>query len=549
MKRINITPKIKNKYEIQLRDSKTGSLKQEIHFHNHVTDYWKENIMGKFRTSSSSKSFAIALGTGEGIHTSADTQLFHQIYNQTLNHYNYRVYHVKGNPYISYKFSLTLDESKAKGTLTEIALAFSASSSTLTDIYTIANFQDAEGHPIAIEKTDTDTLVLNIELELSLDTSALPSNVLINLWYREDNGQSPMIPTKTNISAIPTQDITPVSMLSDYFYCSLLNWMFILTSSTGLSLNTDKSMGYLSNAVPIKKTSGTWSRSEVDGRYIYRVSFSDVAKSAEGNLTDATEPYQIMSLGFLIGGVSISVNLPDHDIFPPTELEFKITGDGVTTDFNLPVPILMRDRGCVVTINNQIIPQTDYDWYGKNYQTIQAWELNDWSKVTNYSIYSAGYRGIVTSPYLYDFGLGNDYINYDFLEPKTVDCVCRLSTTGTSGKTSIYYKITESDDWTLVKEWASSDTAIGIERLSTPITARYWRVEPNVRGTSKIASQKTGFPLFGQYDEVTKPTIRFHNPPAADQVVLIKAWTEYPIKTEDWVYKTISLDICKGAGD
>lgn len=556
MKRIDLNFKVQNRYRLRLFDAESGTLKEDVTIHNTVTDYWKTEILPTFYTSGGNRNLYLFLGTGTEPHTSADTELHSPLFNYSISWEGRYLTHTAGEDFMRFNVTVTLTESQANGDLAELALSHGQNGNQPSQTYSIANFHDSEGQPIVIQKTDTDTLTLDIELQFSLDTSSLPANVLINLQSIEALASEIRFPAYSSIASLPTASyqIAYYSYPSSATYGTLVSWLMACQNFYGqLSLNTNKNLGYC-DLSPITKSNGSnLGYTVVDNKRVYRYSWSDIAMSAAGNLEDPEEIYQIKSLGFILNSCGLTINLPDHSIFEPTELEFQIVGDGVTTDFNLPVPLLMQDRGCVVTINDQVMDPSEYDWFGINYQTIQAHDLIDWNHATSCSTYRSQSwgtdHGMANSPYQSTLwmGYGNSYINYHYDEPIVVDCVGRLSNVGVYGTSAIKYSNDGGSSWTTLKQWLTSDTSIGFEQLDDPITASDWRIEANIRsGAGSISTQKTAFPIFGDYATVMTPTIRFHNPIPNEQIVHIKAYTEYPLKSSEWIYKTISIDISKG---
>lgn len=554
MKTLKIKSGLQNRYHVQVVDAQTGAVKQEETFHNTVTDYWAEGIMSTFQTSGSKTAFIVGLGVGSGTHQSSDTQLF-----QALWHSSYiawkdtTLFHEANSASYSLSFSISLTENQGNGLLTELSISesWSGDPGNCVNPICLANFQDAEGHTISIEKTDTDVLILDIEFQLTLDTSNLPSNVHINLSgkFMEYFPDPPVGRYQSDPTLMGEFSQYPGD--SSYIYGTIASWMLpYRNDSARLSLNTNKGMGFSGGSYG---KSGSWTSETIGQDKVYRATFSDVALSSEANLPDATEPYQIMSLGFLLDSCCLGIDFPDHDIFPPTEIEFQLEGDGSTTDFNLSVPVLMTNPAPEVSIDNQII-SSGYTWYGINWNTIQPWIVTDWNNVMSYSR-DNDYQTTKlqpTTPYSWSgrFTPGATELIYDFGTAVSIDCVGRLSTRYVDTTASIEYSLDYPYSWVAVKTWANAAAGSGLEHLSTPIIARYWRIVSGLRYQSRPTEtdpQKIGMPVIGDWATVTKPTIRFDTAPGIGSVIKIKAYTEYPVKTSDWIYRTISLDISKGA--
>lgn len=557
MKTLDLKFKVMNRYRLTLIDSRTNTVKQDISFHNTVTDYWKNNIMTDMNTRS--VNLYLGLGDGDGKHVASDDALFHPVWNANIGWRSFKLDHEANASYFSAHYSRTLLETEANFQLSELSLSESWSSNNARYPYCLANFQDSEGHSIKINKTHTDILVLDIELQFTLDTSSLPSNVHINLGTRMLGG----IPSSP--CGRVQRDPTLIGEFKDMLittdengYGTIVSWMTWAKSSYSLasciSLNPNKGFSFCPCFHTKYYGSGdTKEKVTIDSRVYNRMTINNVALSSDGNLLDSKAPYQIMSLGFNYGNCSLGIDLPDHDIFPPTELEFQIVGDGSTTDFNLPVPILMShsvEHPVVISHDNVEISASEYDWYGVNYQTIQPWIVCDWNNVYGWSEYQSTSWGqsacVPTSPYNSAawWGFGNSGIWYDFLGDITIDCIGRLSTSRLYGAGAFIEYSDDKENWVRLKTFDNSE--FGLTQID-PVTARYWHINPNSVGQGAADSNQTVcMPVIGQWDIVTKPTVHFHTAPGVDEVITIKAWTEYPLKSEDWIYKTVSVDICKG---
>lgn len=552
-KQINLGCRLENRYTITILNNE-GKIKSKLQFHNVVTDWWKTNLAPWFRSGTQP---SIRIGTGSGTHTAADTSLFNQIFSRQFSWSSGVLDHIGGSNSIIYKISFTLTETECNGNLTELGI-FRNDSQPIC----IANFKDAEGQAITLEKTQYDVLTLDIELEIAADFSQLPSNVhiAVDSIYPSATGDQNWLglftPRYTDLSKVPTYHDRTMYLIGSGGNTvgprpSIFGLVMGLLGNTG-KMNPSPCRGInLGNLISPLNRSVTYLETTSNSTPVCRFSIANTALSSEANTFDDSL-YQIMGINLNVGDTLMTIDLPDHDIFPPTELEFQMVGDGTKTDFNLPLPRLMQSRGATVTIDNVLVSSSDYDWFGKNYTMLQAWDMCDCLNVSDINVYrqySYGGRFVTPiTPYqtqLDGYAIGNDSIEYDFKQTISVDCVGKLAVG--SNTASIYYKQNLTDNWTLVYTFSGSDQ--GIVDLPQTISARYWKIEPNTSYpiTSGVNNFNIPLPVFGLKSEVTKPTIRFHSAPASGATIKIKAYTEYPCKNSDWIFDTISIDIVKAA--
>lgn len=552
MKTVEIGTKLMNKYHIQLK--RGDEVIQEINFHNTVTDWWAANTARNFvrRTG-----ITVAIGDGDGIHTASDLQLFHSIWNSSTSATTWTYSHEANSSAVQLTWSRTFNETEIIGSLSEIGLF---TNSNLNQPFCLANFQDGEGHAITIDKTKYDVLTLDIVLELTMDTSRLPSNIMIphrvfwNIYYNRNpqpifrNLLNPSLDSSFSISFdTGVRSGSSTSLIPNWF-----SWALGLGRGPNGSVCLSSAKNVYSASKAVHKTLETANPStiEVGSDLVNRwVSTSPVAASANNNLID-DKSWQVMSIWLERDGILLGINLPDHDIFPPTELEFEVIGDGLTTDFNLSVPVLMADSPSTpvsISINNVPLSSSEYDWYGKNYQSLQAWSTIDGSNMIDFSTYYATSNGSGTRCPTLAYAntewinFGAQWIEYRFPSAISVDCVARLGSWSNTSAVLVWDE--QAGDWASVYNFVSNES--GIIQLSQPVVSARWKV--TTKATTANATQTSPLPLFGTYSEVSKPQIRFHTAPPDGAVVRIKAYTEYPCKTSDWIFDTISFDVIKKA--
>ena len=168
---------IHNRFDIEVRDSVTGKLKQTGVAYNIVLNQMYTRLCG-----GSTYFVNIHYGTGTGTLDAARTSLFTHLGTKTPTN----VELVKSIPTSSWKRSIVLNPEEHVGsTLTEVGIAFGATS---TNLVTHAVIKDSEGNPISIEKTATDLVTIHATVFVTFDTTntdlsylGMPnSNTLVN---------------------------------------------------------------------------------------------------------------------------------------------------------------------------------------------------------------------------------------------------------------------------------------------------------------------------------------------------------------------------------
>ncbi|NDL68013.1 WD40 repeat domain-containing protein [Anaerotalea alkaliphila] len=143
----NVT--IHNRFDVELRDSRTGELKQTATAYNIVLNQMYD------RLCAGSAYFAnIGIGRGTGTLDPTRTTLF--------NYWGYKaattVETIKADPVSSWKRKIELGLTEYNGTpITEVGIMYGTGS---TNFVTHAFLEDSEGNPISITKTDTDILTI-----------------------------------------------------------------------------------------------------------------------------------------------------------------------------------------------------------------------------------------------------------------------------------------------------------------------------------------------------------------------------------------------------
>ena len=155
-KKLELTAQLHNRFDIEVRDAVTGELKQRARAFNVICDGLWDLL---FSTNSSGTRFSttayfqyVHYGDGSGTPAASDTTLFNSVgYKSVSPEMNYDKI---ANGIIYATASITLQSTEAVGkTLTEVGLG-----RTTSNIVTHALFEDMQGNPTSITKTDTDVV-------------------------------------------------------------------------------------------------------------------------------------------------------------------------------------------------------------------------------------------------------------------------------------------------------------------------------------------------------------------------------------------------------
>lgn len=311
----------------------------------------------------------------------------------------------------------------------------------------------------------------------------------------------------------------------------------------------------LNKMMSVASTSGTkpkrfyakWTDTQGNG------TVPSIIKSVElCNYVPTTSGGHATSFGYL--------SLPNEKYFTKILLGFPLKGDGVTTDFKLPLSemnttpnlTIIEMRGdppqpytdtTRVEVDGVILDPSDYVFFGKNYDYIQAWESIDLDGlVPNTGLVQNRTAPTAVSPLVARVSAGLDsplmFYYPDGLELSTL----RGQVTSTTYawylecydgiETDIEAIKSDNANWT---RKATINTTTDTQRHFTPIIKNYWRISTNIPNT--ITSQN--WFMFGNpIEEVNgefkqKPTIRFKTPPAENAIIKVIACSDYPIKYGD----------------
>ena len=482
---------VHNKFEIELRDGRTGELKQTAVGYNVVLNKFFTQL-----SSRGSKLGYIHLGSGTGTPQITNTSLFtFKTAKQATVVETVRAY-----PTSYVRKSITLNPSESAGvTFTEVGFGYGTASASLV---THSMLQDSEGNQIAIYKSATDVLTVYATFYCTIAT---------------DTSADCVLPTLANNALIP-------AIISD----SYASMSLYLSGEAPLSHSNDIAKSVITS-VSVSSTADT-----TNYQWILKATRLDYS-SGNSHVFSA------------VGIPNIAAwSLPNTDVFPLTRLtNIPVgTGDGNTAEFDVPIPLFVKDsevirvngvvmeRGVDYTINNRQ-PNKDY---------LELLPCCDTANVTiTGGIQNTG-NGMMT---WYDSGRPNNVsptqpMIFDFGSAQTFNRITAPANWLYADTWQAYGAIDYSADgesWTTVYSGYSRSengrTAIDLT-LSPAVQARYWRLRvTNVSWNYDTTHRAAVWPNLCIWKE--EPGLVFTNPPGDGEAIEMDCTIDRPIKNENWV--------------
>jgi len=487
-----INTAVHNRFDIEVRDAKTGELKQSCTCYNIILNSFFTKLVNR-----SSKLGYIHLGTGTGTPTVTRTSLFtFKVAREATTVQTRKAY-----PTSYVRKSITLSPADCVDCLfTEVGFGSGTSSTTLV---THSMLQDAEGNQIAIRKTDTDVLTVYATFFCTITADASEEVVL---------------PSLANNAIIP-------AIISDSYSFGELH----LSGESPLQYSDDiwkSSMATRSFSITGDTTNYQW-----------------VIKATRLNYNEGNS-HMFSSIG--IPKIAAWV-LPNSTVFPNVSLtDIPVgTGDGVTTGFHVPIPLIVagseRIRVDGVTLERGTDYTINYRQPDENY--LELLPCADASRMTlSGGLHNASYEGMMC---WYDDdnpnGVGpNNPLIFDFGSVQPFNRIVARENwmyAGTwQGYAAIDYSV-DGENWTTVYSgYSRSENGrqpINMT-LSTPVQARYWRFRvTNISWSYDIAHYGSTWPNIGIWYE--EPGLVFANPPADGAAIEMDCVIDRPIKNENWV--------------
>ena len=516
--KIDINTNIHNRYDFRLIHA-DGTEEHQTAY-NVVTN----NYYNRIRTGSEIGFQELTLGTGTGTVSVTDTALFNELYYKGIGWNITNIRYISPGEYVETAV-VTFTEDEAVGNLTEIGIK-----GNYNILYSHALITDSEGQPIAINKSNTDRLIITITIYLTIQ---LPSNVI------PDNGIAAMKFSNTGdqlyTSAVRNDNNAIVSVVR--YLSGTTNEPIGWVNQLGFVLTPGGVTGcYASgSASPASKEADL--TPITDG---FRLTMRSRVLAADWNLPYT---YQIYAISTWFGYIPITSN-----IFPPAELTLTAAGDGTVRGFNFNVGELMANPKVYI---DDILQSSDtYTWNGIDYvNTFQTWEtaraeytticpvILDWGSwyenrgtvlfntIRNHQFNGARYN--------------TDTLEYDFQETKTFT---RAFKPTANQAWSDWEYSTDGTNWTTITIPSSGDRFYD---FPTPITARYLRT---LHAFTYNGWDEAGYPQNHSQLCCYKDQLVFNTAPPAGSVIKIEARTAYPIKNSNWLIDQLVIDVTVSRG-
>lgn len=532
-----------NRFDVTVMDATTGEVKQKAVGYNVITNQFftyrlgdQKRVIADYRLKDLFN--CIGVGTGQGVPAVTDTSLFdflkRKLSTTVQEHYAYPT---------SYRTTqIKLEANECIGEhITEVGIFYNTHSSYLDrDSYNIimthAMLQDSEGNPIAIDKTDTDVVLVNATFFCTVSLTGFGSHAVF--------------PT-------PEQNYLVRWVLFGTMYSEICMGRFPISSAEQMMVNGKPDCCKRTGAKAFALKDGTEDMENL------RLDFPLVT-FLDGECNDRVVRY--------FGNPGIGVfSFPDHEVFPPYQVDHLVVGegDGTTQDFNVKCPLIQRGTARVF-VGGEELPSSEYevdyesncgDWY-ENYASASlcTQDANVAFGTLN-PVGSSGYTyrdPLLWSPY-YE---SSKYPSYCYIAQDTpvlldfgeaVECNTLKIEESVNALNSTYIDkavIQFSDDgesWTDVEY-----TRMGQVWRWDLVSARYWRFYIDgyrwyyylTRNTISRDGQNFGCTFFlGK----TVPGLHLKTPPQAGQTVEMSYAVDVPFKTANNIIRfTCSVQLQRG---
>jgi len=522
-----IDMRVHNKYELTLLGP-DGKVKQKAYAYNVVLNEFWNGLLNRYNASYPDDTLCfcgkIGIGTGSGTPAVTDTGLFTALTTAAAS----VVSASRQFPTSTFVYNATFAASASYvGTITEVGLQYLFESNTYV-YYSHALLQDAEGSPITIVKTDVDTLIVTATVYVTItstDFVLVPAayNRLLSFFVTSTD----TLRRRMSLAATPWLPDGLMNLGISYlnYIATQYNWYGNMNMVPTTIDVTAKTLAYATVRIPVG--------SLLDGHRMWA--------------------FWIWDIGYVL--------LPNVSLFPAytTANTLVGTGDGVTTEFDCPIPLFVEDTDVVKVAGVTKTRGTDYtiEHDGNSIKEFSAAAssrakiispiitfgtyaavpfLNGFNEYNNSSYYSLNNYGISeTEPLVIDMGAS---VPCNTLH---ISKMCGLGGTATA---TIYLERSDDNEaWTSVLTIASGSYSTttgatptgGPEFTFTEVSARYWRLRAEFTSTWR----KLGIYLYGATDAWwlghIGQGIVFTTAPAVDALITIAANVDTPWKTADYV--------------
>lgn len=539
-----------NKFDILVKNAKTGEIKQKVRAYNVILDQLFTKLSLPYGTEAPDLMAKIAFGSGTGTPAVSDTGLFAKIAEVASTN----IATTCAYPTSNRQVSITLAASDYNGdTITEVGLEMyfmNTSNSASYYLITHAMLKDSEGNQISINKTDTDVIIITATLYVTMTLSGFGAN---GIYPPAENNSIIWFLFNSGVYGCP--DFHAGFSCRDLAASNQLYKNWVLPKASSIQSHTSSAPGKI-----------------------------DMPLVIFANTEGVSLPVKCLGLP----GIG-AFHFPDHDVFPPLAIDHLAigTGDGVAKDFKIGAPYIMEGSvhifvnsaevtsGWSVDIENNESDVLSLYWTasltgasiispsesggttlvldrlhvgggaasgeggvsgGKNYFTQFGWMAAN-TEYVHGSIYL--YSG---NPMVIDLGQSRS-CNSFFVNNYRLQ-----NWTDTLANALVLQYSDDNINWTTVTDWVLTKVVNGTPKKSyangcdytfTPHTARYWRFYSSA-GTLSQSYQDNGTIIDGSagYNQGTLfglglviPGLHFDTPPAAGATIEASYSIDVPYHT------------------
>ena len=335
--------------------------KQEItHFHNLVTAKMKQWLA----TQPYVRFHSVWFGDGNKEPAESDTALAHPTWSFDWNNGNIvsvELPKISEDNTWNYYFTAKIPASPSfVGTVSELGLYGSYSSSSYTYLYTHALIKDAEGNPMTITKEDTEELLVDVHIEFQLSGG---TEFEWTPWYDYVHAEQS---TGIKLVQVPSFGLTRIGMLRAY--PDLMSSGNLIGTRQQVTLKWDASKNLLTCS---------------QGRFL-----ADNQPTQEYvNAIGLTPAYYNGSYDSYQTNVPIGVwRFPNPDIFPNTTLsDMEVgVGDGETTEFTPPLNLWVKNTERIYVDGVLQVRDVDYTCdHRNNLSNLQSLRPSNFCELKN----------------------------------------------------------------------------------------------------------------------------------------------------------------------
>lgn len=322
--------RLHNRFDIEVKDSRTGEVRQKAYAENVILNQAWAQIMGTGNWFS-----YIKYGTGTGTISASRTSLFTPLGNKVAASPTYT--NNLGSNYFSLRQSISILENEHVGsTLTEVGIG------TNTTLCTHALLKDMNGNPVSIVKTDTDIITVygTVYLQPTTTSSDMAN---IDICRSSEN-----ILVKHLLGLKTTGMQSPWNMFVSATMSDSVNETLLTGNDLSAQSYASYTSPYIEATINVTNKTATW---------YHRI------PAASGNI-GGLKRYVLKANNTTtrIPAPSIIGRLNTSTLTQSAIVEQIGTGDGVNTDFATTFPFVKAGT-CVIKVDGVVASPTVY--YGK----------------------------------------------------------------------------------------------------------------------------------------------------------------------------------------